>query len=71
MFDEILPKQLITAELDSLPHETSIVKLLEGAANNLPDKPTQRVASLIVDFAASVTKNDILITLISDDRLND
>ena len=50
---------------DLLPHETSIMKLLEGAANNLPDKPTQRVTSLIVDFAASLTKDDILITLIS------
>lgn len=50
---------------DLLPSETSKTKLLEGATNNLPDEAAQRTASLIADFATALTKDDILIILIS------
>ena len=54
---------------DLLPLEASKVKLLEGAANNLPDEAAEKTAYLIAELASSLTKDDLLVTLISGNAM--
>ena len=48
-----------------MPSDSSKVKLMEGAKNNLPDDAALQAANQIAEMTSNLTDKDLLIVLVS------
>ena len=48
-----------------MPNDSSKVKLMEGAKNNLPDNAALQAANQIAEMTSNLTDKDLLIVLVS------